>query len=136
MVNSRQKGARGERLWRDELREAGFTARRGQQFAGGTDSPDVICEELKNLHMEVKCVQALNLDKACEQAERDAGKKAWIVAHKKDRKHWKVTMDAGTFFQLLREGMDCFTEKEDVVTKVMNELHIHKKGQKKFAWQE
>lgn len=113
MVNSRQKGARGERLWRDELREAGFTARRGQQFAGGTDSPDVICEELKNLHMEVKCVQALNLDKACEQAERDAGKKAWIVAHKKDRKHWKVTMDAGTFFQLLREGMDCFTEKEE-----------------------
>ena len=135
MVNSRAKGARGERLWRDELREAGFTARRGQQFAGGTDSPDVICEELKNLHMEVKCVQALNLDKACEQAERDAGKKAWIVAHKKDRKHWKVTMDAGTFFQLLREGMDCFTEKEDVVTIVMNELNIHKKGQKKFPWQ-
>jgi hypothetical protein len=110
MVNSRAKGARGERLWRDELREAGFTARRGQQFAGGTDSPDVICEELKNLHMEVKCVQSLNLDKACEQAERDAGLKAWIVAHKKDRKHWKVTMDAGTFFQLLREGMDCFTK--------------------------
>ena len=61
MVNSRAKGCRGERMWRDELREAGFTARRGQQFAGGTDSPDVICEELKNLHMEVKCVQALNL---------------------------------------------------------------------------
>ena len=106
MVNSRAKGCRGERLWRDELREAGFTARRGQQFAGGTDSPDVICEELKNLHMEVKCVQALNLDKACEQAQRDAGNKAWIVAHKKDRKNWKVTMDATTFFQLLREGMD------------------------------
>jgi len=107
MVNSRAKGARGERLWRDELREAGFTARRGQQFAGGTDSPDVICEELRNLHMEVKCVEALNLDKACEQAERDAGLKAWIVAHKKNRKHWKVTMDAGFFFQLLRDGMDC-----------------------------
>ena len=108
MVNSRQKGARGERMWRDELREAGFTARRGQQFAGGTDSPDVICEELKNLHMEVKFVDKLNLEKACEQAERDAGLKAWIVAHKRNGKHWKVTMDAGTFFQLLREGMDCF----------------------------
>ena len=58
-MNSRQKGARGERMWRDELREAGFTARRGQQFAGGTDSPDVICEELNNLHMEVKFVQSL-----------------------------------------------------------------------------
>jgi len=95
-------------MWRDELREAGFTARRGQQFAGGTDSPDVICEELSNLHMEVKFVEALNLQKACEQAERDAGNKAWIVAHKRNRTHWKVTMDAGTFFQLLREGMDCF----------------------------
>jgi hypothetical protein len=95
-MNSRAKGARGERLWRDELREAGFTARRGQQFAGGSDSPDVICEELSGLH----------LDKACEQAERDAGKKSWIVAHKKDRKPWKITMDAKTFFQLLREGMD------------------------------
>jgi len=106
-MNSRQKGARGERLWRDELREAGFTARRGQQFAGGTDSPDVICEELKNLHMEVKFVQALNLDNACAQAERDAANKAWIVAHKKNGKRWKVTMDASLFFQLLRDGMDC-----------------------------
>jgi len=106
MVNSRAKGCRGERMWRDELREAGFTARRGQQFAGGTDSPDVICEELSNLHMEVKFVDKLNLEKACDQAERDAGKKAWIVAHKRNGKHWKVTMDSGTFFQLLREGMD------------------------------
>lgn len=110
MVNSRQKGARGERMWRDELREAGFTARRGQQFAGGTDSPDVICEELSNLHMEVKFVDKLNLEKACEQAERDAGNKAWIVAHKRNGKHWRVTMDAGTFFQLLREGMDGFKQ--------------------------
>jgi hypothetical protein len=85
--------------------------------------------------MEVKFVDKLNLEKACEQAERDAGLKAWIVAHKRNGKHWKVTMDAGTFFQLLREGMDCFIEKEDVVTKVMNDLHIHKKGQKKFPWQ-
>lgn len=46
MINSRQKGKRGERLWRDQLREQGFTARRGQQYAGGIESPDVICEEL------------------------------------------------------------------------------------------
>jgi len=110
-MNQRAKGARGERLWRDQLREAGFTARRGQQFSGGTDSPDVICEELKNLHMEVKFVEALNLQKACEQAERDAGLKAWIVAHKRNRTDWKVTMDAGLFFQLLREGMDSLTKQ-------------------------
>ena len=106
-MNQRQKGARGERMWRDELRAAGFTARRGQQFAGGTDSPDVICEELSNIHFEVKCVQALNLETAIAQASRDAGdKKDWVVAHKKDRKPWRVTMSPELFFKLLRDGMD------------------------------
>jgi len=45
-MNSREKGKRGERQWRDELRANGYTARRGQQFAGSPDSPDVVCEEL------------------------------------------------------------------------------------------
>lgn len=106
MINSRQKGKRGERLWRDELRKEGFTARRGQQYAGGTDSPDVVCEELANLHQEVKFVENLNLDKACEQAIRDGGGKPWIVAHKKNGKPWKVTMSSETFFSLLRDGME------------------------------
>lgn len=106
-MNQRQKGARGERLWRDELRAAGFTARRGQQFAGGTDSPDVICEELSALHFEVKCVQALNLETAIAQATKDAGsKKDWVIAHKRDRKPWRVTMSTELFFRLLKDGMD------------------------------
>jgi len=46
MINSRAKGARGERQWRDQLRAEGYTAKRGLLFAGGQDSPDVICEEL------------------------------------------------------------------------------------------
>lgn len=110
-INSRAKGARGERLWRDELREAGFTARRGQQFSGGSDSPDVICDELKNLHMEVKCVESLNLDKAIEQAIKDGKKKPWIVAHKKNRTKWRVTMDSELFFSLLRDGMEAIQGK-------------------------
>jgi Holliday junction resolvase len=106
-INSRAKGCRGERLWRDVLREEGFTARRGQQFSGGTESPDVICSELKNLHMEVKFVERLNLEQACEQADRDRGVKPYIVAHKRNRSGWKVTMDASLFFALLRDGMEC-----------------------------
>jgi Holliday junction resolvase len=107
MINSRAKGARGERLWRDQLRAEGYTAKRGQQFAGGQDSPDVICEELKGkLHFEVKCVENLNLDKACEQAEKDAKGISWAVASKKNNKPWKVTISADTFFKLLRDGME------------------------------
>ncbi len=105
-MNSRAKGARGERLWRDELRAQGFTARRGQQFSGSPDSPDVVCEELKELHQEVKFVQSLNLDKACEQAIRDSRGKHWIVAHKKNNKAWKVTMSSDLFFALLRDGVE------------------------------
>jgi Holliday junction resolvase len=109
MINSRQKGKRGERAWRDQLRAQGFTARRGQQYAGGNESPDVVCEELNNLHQEVKFVTNLNLDKACEQAMKDGGGKPWIVASKKSNKPWKVTMSSETFFGLLRDGMEYIT---------------------------
>ena len=36
-MNSREKGKRGERQWRDELRANGYDARRGQQFSGSPD---------------------------------------------------------------------------------------------------
>jgi hypothetical protein len=42
-MNSSQKGKRGERAWRDELIAHGYSARRGQQFSGTPDSPDVVC---------------------------------------------------------------------------------------------
>jgi Holliday junction resolvase len=102
-INSRQKGARGERQWRDEIRAAGWNAERGQQFAGGHDSPDVRTD--LPFHFEVKCVEKLNLDSACAQAERDAhGLKPWVVAHKRNRGEWRVTVSAETFFQLCREA--------------------------------
>src|SRR5262245_30290215 len=73
-VNSRRKGARGERQWRDELRANGYVARRGQQFSGSPDSPDVVCEELEWIHFEVKAVERLNIEDAMEQARRDAAR--------------------------------------------------------------
>jgi len=101
-INSRQKGARGERQWRDELRAHGYQARRGQQFQGSPDSPDVVCEDLDWLHFEVKAVEKLNLADACEQAARDAGRKDWAVAHRRNFCPWLVTMSAEMFFRLLQ----------------------------------
>jgi Holliday junction resolvase len=103
-MNSREKGKRGERQWRDELRSAGYMARRGQQFYGSPDSPDVICDDLNWLHFEVKCVERLNIEDAMDQARRDAGKKAPVVAHRRSFCKWLVTMEASTFFQML-QGM-------------------------------
>jgi Holliday junction resolvase len=88
-VNSRAKGARGEREFRDQLRAKGWTARRGQQFAGGTDSPDVICEELAHIHFEVKRTESISIQKVMSlQAERDAKHKCPIIVHKNNGGQW------------------------------------------------
>jgi Holliday junction resolvase len=107
-MNSREKGKRGERQWRDELRANGYDARRGQQFSGSADSPDVVCEPLSWIHFEVKAVEKLNVQDAMDQARRDAcrvapgGGKVPIVAHKRNFREWLVTMTAEVFFRFLR----------------------------------
>jgi Holliday junction resolvase len=82
-MNSRRKRKVGEREFASLLREHGFDARRGQQFSGGPESPDVVCDALAWLHIEVKRVQNLNLPDACVQAEGDCAGKPWIVAHRR-----------------------------------------------------
>jgi len=101
-MNSRAKGARGERQWRDELRANGYAARRGQQFSGSAESPDVVCPDLDFIHWEVKAVEKLNIEDAMEQARRDGASKEPMVAHKRRHRRWLVTMDAETFFKFLR----------------------------------
>ena len=114
-MNSRRKGKVGEREFASLLREHGFEARRGQQFAGSPDSPDVVSPDLAWLHIEVKRVQNLNLADACAQAEGDLAKLgtnaadaakpkklAWVVAHRRNHAPWLVTMRAETFFNFLR----------------------------------
>jgi Holliday junction resolvase len=101
-MNSREKGKRGERQWRDELRAQGYAARRGQQFSGSPDSPDVISEDLPWIHFEVKAVERLNIEDAMDQARRDCSAKIPIVAHKRSFRPWLVTMTAEVFFKFLR----------------------------------
>ena len=105
MINSRRKGARGEREFAGLLRDNGFDARRGQQFAGGADSPDVVSRALAWLHVEVKHVEQLNVVGACAQAEGDANGKPWIVAHRRNGTPWRVTMSVETFFEFLRRNL-------------------------------
>lgn len=101
-MNSRSKGKRGELEWAAYLRDRGYMARRGQQFCGGPDSPDVVCEDLP-LHWEVKRVQNLNLRAALLQAVTEAPEdKVPVVAHRRDREQWLITLRADDFFDLLR----------------------------------
>lgn len=104
-INSRTKGAVGEREWRDQLRDAGFSAERGQQRSGSPDSPDVKCPDLPSIHWEVKRVERLNIFEAMEQAIRDAGDELVpVVAHRKNRQPWMVTMLAPDWFAMARES--------------------------------
>jgi len=100
-MNSCQKGKRGERAWRDELLAHGYQARRGQQFSGSSDSPDVLCPDLPGFHFEVKVVERLNVQEAMAQAVEDAGAKLPVVAHKRNRGDWLVTMRASDWFKLV-----------------------------------
>lgn len=105
--NSRAKGARGELEVRDVLRAHGWEARRGQQFAGGGDSPDVV-HDIPGLHLEVKRVEQFQLYKALEQATNDAKRgNVPAVVHKRNRQEWVVVMKLTDFL-----GLHLFTPEK------------------------
>lgn len=102
-INSKSKGKRGELMWSKVLKEFGFDARRGQQFSGSPESPDVVCENLR-LHWEVKFVEKLNVREAIGQAYADSPHDCLpVVAHKTSNQPWLVTLDAYQFMSLVRE---------------------------------
>jgi hypothetical protein len=108
-INSRTKGAVGEREFATLLRERGYrSAKRGQQFRGGGDSPDVV--GIEGVHLELKRAERFNLHDAVNQARRDAnGSGMPVVAHRCNatrktgdcRGEWLFVLGAEDFFALL-----------------------------------
>ena len=87
-LRSRNKGKRGEREAAAELtRLFNVEARRGRQFQGSDDSPDVLVD-IPDLHFEVKRCEDFRLYNALAQAAADAGAKVPIVLHRQNRKPW------------------------------------------------
>ena len=102
-INSRAKGAVGEREWAKFLSDAGFPARRGQQF-NGLEGKDVVCDSLQ-IHWEVKRTERFQLYKALDQATKDAALTEMpVVAHRMSRKRWVVVLDANDFMELCRDS--------------------------------
>lgn len=101
--NSRAKGASGEREVAAWLRSFGVSARRGQQFSGGPDSPDVV-HSLPNVHLEVKRTERLELDAALSQAREEAPAGSTpVVLHRKNRGRWVAILDAEDWLRLAKE---------------------------------
>lgn len=115
MVNSRNKGACGERELANILKEYGFaSSKRGQQHCGADGSADVI--GLHGIHIECKRVQALNIDKAMQQAKDDAMVRGDIPAvfHRKnaskkigeeEKGKWKVTLSLEDFINMYKSSI-------------------------------
>ena len=111
-VNSKQKGARFERLLASKLREYGYEARRTAQYCGNTgDASDVV--GLRGLHIEAKHQETMRLYEWMSQAVRDAeaggDKRLPAVFHKKNNAEILVTMRLDDFMNLYREweaGLD------------------------------
>jgi len=102
MPNSRQKGKRGELELSHFLTDRGVPARRGQQFSGSGDSPDVVAE-LPGMHIECKRTERFQLYPALEQATFDTTgtTKMPIVFHRSSRKPWTVVIWAEDFLKLV-----------------------------------
>ena len=104
-MNSRRKGAAAEREVANWLSSRGCPARRGQQFSGSPDSPDVVCGgALDGYHLEIKRVEAFSLYPAMEQAARDCGSKVPTVWHRRNNKDWLVVMRAEDWLRLVTAG--------------------------------
>ena len=106
MINSKSKGKRGELEFCRLARAEGYEVRRTAQYCGNTgESADVV--GLPGIHVEIKNCERLNVRDAMAQSVADAEAEGAgnipIVAHKKSRRPWLVTMRAEDFFALYRE---------------------------------
>lgn len=97
---SRQKGKRGEREAAAELGAIlNVEARRGVQYQGGPESPDVVLDGVP-IHVEAKRVEAFNVYKAIEQATSDAGSKVPMVWHRRNGKPSVVVVETSRLWDL------------------------------------
>ena len=103
-VNSKRKGKGGELEFAEVLRRRGFkSARRGRQFKGTPDSPDIACDELAEWHIEVKRCEAGNPYNWLDQATADKGvDQVPVVAHRRNGRGWIAILHMHDLLELLR----------------------------------
>ncbi len=101
--SSKKKGSRGELEFAHLCQSHGYDVHRTAQFRGNTGCAGD-CEGLEGIHIEVKRVEKLNLENAMNQSIHDAEAENKgnfpIVAHRKNKGEWLITMRAEDWFQL------------------------------------
>ena len=103
---SRDKGKRGEREVVALIKSYGFGARRGQQFKGTNDSPDVL-HDIPGVYLEVKFRENFSMNAALNKVCVDAQiGELPVVFHRRLHEPWRVTADAREFLQERKEMHD------------------------------
>lgn len=101
-INSRQKGAAGERELANKLKEYGYETRRGQQYSGANGDADVV--GLPGIHIECKRNERLNVYDAMSQAKSDAQEgESPVVMWRKNHCEWLVTMTLEDWIKLYQQ---------------------------------
>lgn len=92
-INSRRKGKAGELEAKDHWNRLVPKAhsRRAQQHSGTESASDLISPGTPNLWLEVKRVQALNLQAVMEKSREQCGGLVPVVLHRKNDSEWLVT---------------------------------------------
>lgn len=113
-MNSKMKGAAGERELANKLILHGFNCRRSQQYCGANGDADVV--GLPGIHIECKRVEKLNIEKALQQAEADSKGDIPAVFHRRNRETWKVTLRLDDFMKLYKsyKAFDELTNNTDL----------------------
>jgi len=117
-MNSRAKGARGEREWAEYLRDQLHcpSARRGCQYAGravsGDETPDVV-NGIEGTHPEVKRTERLQLYQALGQAVDDCGDAIPYVAHRRNREDWVIAIRAADLVEFCEAVVNHMGEHTD-----------------------
>ena len=103
--SQREKGKVGERWLAKQLRWCGFSARRGAQYRGGPDSPDVLCPDLP-YHWEMKWgyKQGLSIRRVLKQASKEAPDHSTPVGV------WKPQREEAMAFMYLHDFLDLLRE--------------------------
>ncbi len=109
-INSRMKGKVGELeardVWNRLLPRA--NARRSQQHSGAESASDLISPGTPSLWLEVKRVQALNLQATMNTSVDQCGSLAPVVLHRKNGTEWLCTFrleDLHVFAKQIMEAM-------------------------------
>ena len=104
LLNSKQKGKRGELELVHKLQNYGFNTRRSVQYNGKAEDGQADLVGLPNIHIECKRVEKLNLYDAIAQAKHDAkAEELPTVFHRKNDSEWLVTMRLDDWIELYKK---------------------------------